>query len=182
MPQFYLQSAPSSTNCAWHLVLCCELDSNVLILNRHMPCECKKGFSGPRCEFEGDAPVECPLPYQNDGQCYFGDSSPSDYDDMMGLTTITKSNSGFHCKCPQGYFGRICELKAEVCGDLEHYCQNSGKCVKKSNDWDCDCAGTVHAGVNCQHVATSFCIDSEQDIFCTNHGKCKESISEGTTT
>ena len=149
-----------------------------------MPCICRSGFSGPRCEFEGKATKECSLPCENDGHCFFGETNETPYDQLDFSTVIKAESSEMHCKCPPGVTGFLCEIKVEVCGAYEHHCENNGVCVKEDQDWVCDCdkaiTDTSYAGAKCENPATSFCLGpgAKPNYFCTNEGKCKGLISK----
>jgi len=152
----------------------------------HLPCICLEGFSGPRCEFKGVDKKVCSLACENNGHCFFGETpetSPYDSFDISSPSLI----SGMHCKCPSGYAGFLCETAIEVCGNFEHHCKNSGKCVIEGNEYTCDCdndsTDTSYAGVNCENPATSFCIGpgASKEFFCTNEGVCVDVVVAGTT-
>jgi len=151
-------------------------------------CECGADHIGPRCEFTVQNLQVCDLQCQNGGTCFFGDGLPSskanNVDDassaMIAQTSPANGNDKMHCKCPDGYFGNLCNVK--VCGDYEHFCLNTGTCLKSNDSYTCKCAGnttdTVFAGANCNYAATTFCEGpgASLDSFCTNQGICKSIV------
>jgi len=160
----------------------------------HLPCNCLRGFSGPRCEFEGvsnqgdtnqgDTKRDCSLKCENGGNCFFGDAPDNSLFDGFDIS----SPSGRHCKCPPGYTGFLCETEIEVCGDSDHHCLNNGKCVQDDIGYKCECgtdsSDMPHAGLSCESPATSYCAGpgASKDFFCTNEGVCKDQVLAGTTT
>jgi len=153
-------------------------------------CECDRDHLGPRCEFTVQNAQVCDLQCQNGGTCFFGDAPSSSKADIIDdtnsvlimQTSPTNGNDEMHCKCPDGYFGKLCDIK--VCGDYEHFCLNTGTCVKSNDSYTCECAGnspdTVYAGASCNYAATTFCEGPGASLhsFCTNQGTCKSIVEE----
>lgn len=103
-------------------------------------CRCRPGRSGPRCESPA-APafslarsvIECSL--ANGGRpC------------LNGGTCISRGSES-RCRCPLGYLGRRCEIRATRCESSP--CQNSGTCLQAANYFRCVCPAT-YAGRVCE--------------------------------
>ena len=157
----------------------------------HLPCQCKDGFTGPKCEIPPDAnkdeEYKCDLECQNGGECFFGQSTVVDEE----LKNLHESGLDFlvddkHCRCSKGYVGLRCEKKYSTCGDNEHFCLNESECVPNSDGFTCECKEaatflTSYAGDYCEHASTEFCSGpgANKESFCTNHGTCLGTIGIG---
>lgn len=105
-------------------------------------------------------------------------------------TLLQTHDSGYHCKCVNGYIGHECEILVRECsGNAGHVCYNGAECAS-SNSCNCDAlnesSGSTDAkytGDMCQHVSTSFCAvtlvgnHAPNHQFCTNHGVCARLVS-----
>ncbi len=160
---------------------------------RHLPCECPEGFSGPRCAFQiGVDKIDynqCGLPCQNGGTCRKGIDQTKEnelmrkfaHEDFSDVLRPSPSLISFeHCVCPTGYFGIYCEYQIEDCGNGEHMCFHGSTCLRNGEEFSCDCLSskTKTAGLFCEHVASSECeqwVDMQNGHrgFCTNGGKCQ---------
>lgn len=148
-------------------------------------CNCRSGFDGHHCEFQGTAP-KCDLDCVNFGLCKIGvknfDSlSPA----LQEYFDLQVEGHDAHCVCPEGFTGLTCETIISKCGDTE--CLNGSKC-KYSLDpngeeqFFCDCGEIpgpqMYAGDSCESVSTSICdapIGYDPN-FCTNGGGCPKNI------
>ena len=171
----------------------CSLSHTIILQtqyqNRHLPCECVDGFTGPKCEIAPDADLKdvCDLDCINGGQCFFGQSPVVDAElqklHSSGLDFLLNNQ---HCRCPEGFIGLKCEMRFEKCGNNEHYCLHGSGCVSDGDQYTCDCrdAATLldsYAGTYCEHAATQFCQGpgANSESFCANHGTCLGDIGVG---
>lgn len=141
------------------------------------PCDCPPGLTGPHCEFEEGIVPQCELDCYNGGRCQVGIKYPDE--------TIFESNRDLqYCICPEGYYGRTCEVEGKQCGAA--HCFNGGSCVKieqkdgtVTDHCDCTDAGddeVSFAGRFCQSPSTVFCSKFEDyngKHFCVNGGQCR---------
>lgn len=153
------------------------------------PCTCNSGYSGPSCQYEDGTVPDCDLGCQNGGVCtfdYSGDEPAYMYWEDGG----SEQHESMTCKCPDGYKGRLCDVKSVPCGDS--WCFHGGTCIEHSVNgkmqYDCDCTTTYtdeasYAGTMCQFAATSYCTKASGgangNLFCTNHGRCNDEPAKG---
>ena len=100
--------------------------------------------------------VNCPLDCKGGGVCSFGNSDFSNLTSQEGHDTMpfldALNENGYHCNCPSGRTGVLCERKYESCNDGEHFCFHGGKCLSGIADsfgniqHYCDCSDAVHEG------------------------------------
>ena len=93
----------------------------------------------------------CPLDCKYNGICTQGDADYSQFDDpnFSSMTTTTTAAAetghpmpflrdanmgGYHCDCPPGRTGLLCDRQYESCGDGQHYCFHGGQCMTGLND------------------------------------------------
>lgn len=56
--------------------------------------------------------------------------------------------NGYSCSCPQGFYGKHCEVSAMLCADEP--CFNGGTCTEKSGGgYSCACP-VGYTGSNCE--------------------------------
>lgn len=141
------------------------------------PCDCPESLTGPHCEFEKGIVPECELDCFNGGTCQIGIKYPDE--------TIFRSNRDLqYCICPEGFYGKRCEVQGKRCG--KSHCLNGGSCVKIEQEngritdhCDCSTAGddtTAFAGRFCQSASTVFCSKfsgHDGKHFCVNGGECR---------
>lgn len=154
---------------------------------RHLPCMCPTGFSGPRCAFQlgvdGLSYRECELDCQNGGTCRKGmnEAFGGDLNHFLSAEEEQRHINYEHCVCPLGFYGMRCEYKATECGSGQHKCFHGSVCVKNDDDkeFGCDCSSTQlkTAGLYCEHVASTDCGEEDSNEygyrgFCTNGGQC----------
>ncbi|KAL3763602.1 hypothetical protein ACHAW5_009603 [Stephanodiscus triporus] len=128
---------------------------------------------------------------KNGSTCTPGIASFGEQHDHLDLQT---HDSGYHCKCENGFIGHECEVLVEECSGNANapMCYNGAKC--KSSGGTCDCKAlnqdsgatdTKFEGNMCQYESTSFCAVSlvgnhaPDYQFCTNHGECVRLVSGG---
>ncbi|CAG0884542.1 unnamed protein product [Cyprideis torosa] len=81
-----------------------------------------------------------------------------------GGTCFNTGQGSYTCKCPPGFSGNNCEIKADFC--VNSPCQNGGTCYESGSDYTCACLrGWI--GIHCEVVATS-CTDRP----CRNGATC----------
>ncbi|XP_071129047.1 uncharacterized protein [Mytilus edulis] len=79
----------------------------------------------------------------------------------------------FFCQCPEGYYGRHCEMEVNHC--LSEPCYNNGTCTSTPTSYTCDCLnGTT--GARCETDDNSECTNST----CINGGVCINKINSFT--
>jgi len=142
------------------------------------PCDCPAGLTGPHCEFEEGIVPTCELDCFNGGRCQAGIKHASE--------TMFQSDLDLqYCICPEGYYGKRCEVEGKQCGVA--HCFNGGSCVQiEQNDGtvtdhcDCSTAGddkTSYAGRYCQSSSSVFCSKfsdtHDGKHFCVNGGECR---------
>jgi hypothetical protein len=141
----------------------------------------------------------CTLECEHDGVCEIGNRDATNLElvldpyfnpnvPLKGSSDETKTQ---YCDCPSEYSGIICEHinKNIDCEDVT--CKHSSTCKSiPNNDYtngasllpvcSCEFNGTHHfAGTDCAHPSTSFCTSSpgmNGFQFCTNNGKCRETL------
>lgn len=127
---------------------------------------------------------------KNGSTCTPGIASFGGKHDELNLLT---HDSGYHCKCQNGYIGHECEILVEECSGNEaspvcyngSKCKGSGKCDCKALNQDSGSTDTKYEGNSCQYESTSFCVVSlvgnhaPDYQFCTNHGECVRLVEEG---
>jgi hypothetical protein len=136
--------------------------------------------------------TSCPqvpsLHCKNGSTCTPGIASFGKQHDSLNLQT---HDSGYHCKCKNGFIGHECEVLVEECSGNSGapMCYNGAKC-KSSGPCDCKALNqntgatdTKFEGDMCQYGSTSFCAASlvgnhaPDYQFCTNHGECVRLVS-----
>lgn len=124
----------------------------------HKGCKCADGYYGPNCESESSQ------------------SSP-----------IYKPTAK-----PVPQWSHLEKLGESACSDGK-VCLNYGTCVLNDNgvSYDCDCDTSrlshsdrivAHAGLYCEHAATSYCeygVLTSKTSFCTNNGECLGQVKSG---
>jgi len=94
------------------------------------------------------------------------------------------------CDCPTRHIGIGCEILKQECDTETNKCPNGKACTKSvgadgtiEHDCDCSLADEVSkfAGIMCRHPYTEYCAnhynpEDEVTSYCTNGGKCKNSI------
>lgn len=126
---------------------------------------------------------------KNGSTCTPGVASFGSQHDHLALQT---HDSGYHCKCSNGYIGHECEILIQECSSTQHVCYNGSECQTNNKSCDCDALNeesestdTKYSGNMCQHVSTSFCAvtlvgnHAPNHQFCTNHGECVRLVSGG---
>jgi len=170
----------------------------------HRGCYCPQGFSGPRCEQEGQVAKPCDLECKNGGTCQHGVKF-HEFGEIMSLNKRQSKLTidGMYCSCPSvGFIGVQCEIPVESCyvdGHKDsHICLHGAKCRKDGKDdqgkpkHTCDCSTTTtvdddgtklpFAGKFCEYRPTDVCLEDGvadfglTDHFCTNDGNCKEIV------
>ena len=87
----------------------------------------------------------CPLDCKYNGICTQGDADFSQFDPATDTSTTTAGQhpmpflrdanmGGYHCDCPPGRTGLLCDRQYESCGDGQHYCFHGGQCMTGLND------------------------------------------------
>lgn len=83
----------------------------------------------------------CPLDCKYNGICTQGDADFDQFDvDSSSSTSMTTAGhampflrdanmGGYHCDCPPGRTGLLCDREYESCGDGKHYCFHGGQCM-----------------------------------------------------
>ncbi|XP_052071119.1 uncharacterized protein LOC127709553 [Mytilus californianus] len=79
-------------------------------------------------------------------------------------------NHDFYCQCPEGYYGRRCEMEVNHC--LSEPCYNNGTCTSTPNNYTCDCLNGTD-GARCETDVNSECTNST----CKNGGVCINKIN-----
>jgi len=146
-------------------------------------CNCRAGFDGYHCEFQGVAP-KCELDCYNNGICKIGITnfdylSPA----LQEYFQLQDEGHDAHCICPTGFTGHRCETRISICGDTE--CLNGSECSRALDPngvetFYCDCKNApgpqMYAGNSCESVSTSYCDPpigfDPVGFFCTNQGTC----------
>ena len=139
------------------------------------PCNCPEGYRGPHCEFVVGQTPACDLKCQNGGTCKLGIKS---YDIAVYAEFWSDNENYMHCECPDGWFGDLCQVEGNACGNA--HCFNGASCVETVDIYNvthhtCDCqtanTNSSFAGQYCQSETTTFCTQSGS-AFCLNGGTC----------
>lgn len=141
---------------------------------------------------ESSADVNCPLDCKANAPCVQGNSDNSEFQNTTNSLPWLEGlhQTGFHCQCPAGRTGILCERQYETCNDsAQHKCFHGGKCLQGMKDvygnvqYYCDCSeaqhnGTRYAGKFCEAEAVVTCGASDDDgeVFCTNGGQCRDNF------
>ncbi|XP_068613126.1 protein eyes shut homolog [Brachionichthys hirsutus] len=136
-------------------------------------CRCPAGFEGSWCEIDTD---ECRSnPCQNQGHCV---DRVNNYSTVYGAIAISLTQQTehcihllindvllrFHCFCPPGYFGTLCDLDVNEC-DVSP-CRHEGICVNTPGGFKCVCRPGF-TGQLCD-VGIDECLSNP----CQNGGRC----------
>lgn len=78
--------------------------------------------------------------------------------------------NGFHCVCPTGFEGSVCERNVDDCRG--NPCLNGARCVDAVNDFRCECRAGFE-GVLCQTD-----VDDCTSSPCMNGGTCHDLVSD----
>lgn len=132
-------------------------------------------------EPEQDTP-SCPLQCENQGVCSVGELN---YDrNPHVLAAFGYQPVEYHCECPAGWAGLLCDKPYISCNDGNHACFHSGECLPSfldesggTDQYYCDCSnavmsGKLYAGKFCQSEAVDVCQSGQDPIYCVN-GACK---------
>ena len=103
----------------------CENEGMCHVAGPDAICECKPGFTGPRCENKNPC---MPNPCINGGTC-------------------ADNGKTFICNCPLGFTGVRCENNVDDCPP--DACENGGTCIDGVNAWSCSCPPGL-AGPHCE--------------------------------
>jgi len=157
-------------------------------------CTCSSSFHGQHCEFPVAIPLpvshrKCDLNCKNNGKCMEGIKTNGILGGMSDISHLLNSTSAMaaaakreYCDCPTGFAGATCEHVVEVCPTGAHVCFHGSKCVKKGEEYQCNCdasqqaTGLSVAGKYCQHKSTTICSATERK-FCVNDGTCNDDNS-----
>lgn len=136
----------------------------------------------------------CPLDCQGEGAfCARGNADFSKYQSTNHSLPFLKdlNQGGYHCDCPIGRTGVLCERTYETCSDGFHFCFHGGRCMTGIKDAHgneqhyCDCGeaehdGQPYAGKYCEAEAVEVCGEAAEygKVFCTNGGTCRDSFLE----
>lgn len=164
----------------------CEHDAKCINTVGSFKCQCKSGFTGPRCESNIN---ECESnPCQNQGTClddrghftcvcmpgFFGRMCQNEIDECLpnpcnngGI--CTDEINKFHCTCPPGFTGPTCDENIDDC--RSNPCKNGGICTDSLNSYTCRCP-TGFSGPNCE-VNIDDCANSP----CKHGGTCVDGIN-----
>lgn len=160
----------------------------------HLPCKCKEGFTGPKCEIQPGAnennEFDCDLDCGIHGVCFYGQSPVIDeeLEALQGNSDLSFLTDNRHCRCDEGYVGIQCELKKKDtrCNDDEHFCIHGHQCLPDADQYTCDCRAAMvllsnHDEGYCETRAAEYCLEPglENPQFCSNHGKCWGVIEAG---
>ncbi|XP_072912312.1 uncharacterized protein dlk2 [Hemitrygon akajei] len=126
----------------------------------HQPwqCICESGWTGRFCD-KDIHPCRHQSPCENAGQCF--DNGEGDY----------------WCTCPEGFYGKNCELQAGPCAKARSPCRNGGTCWDENGfaaTFVCRClAGFV--GPLCE-------IDVDDCLMrpCANGATCQDAVNRFT--
>lgn len=129
------------------------------------------------------AQEDCPLECFNQGVCQVGDLNR----DTAGphvLAAFGIEEVEYHCECPTGWTGALCDRPYISCDGNSHACLNGGACLPsfldeyENEQFYCDCTAAIvngqpFAGKFCQAEAVDVCrLGGEDSIYCVN-GSCK---------
>ncbi|XP_030628483.1 protein jagged-2-like [Chanos chanos] len=148
-------------------------------------CVCNYGWQGPFCDqcltYPGCLHGTCSRPWQctcekNWGGLlcdkdlnYCGTHQPC----VNGGTCLNTEPDEYYCNCPEGYWGKNCEMVRHAC--VSNPCANGGSCHEVSSGFTCQCTAgwegqtcaidTDECVSNpCAHGGT--CIDTENGFDC----------------
>jgi hypothetical protein len=124
---------------------------------------------------------DCPLTCRNEGKCIEGRVGMNGFPFNLGIYEAGPLE--YHCECPVGWTGLVCEKPFTSCNDGNHACLHGGQCRPSFLDKDgneqysCDCENAVfegmrYAGKFCQAQAVEVCQDGPDPVYCVN-GTCK---------
>ena len=143
----------------------------------------------------------CPggLKCHHGGECATGDKDHSlDYSTSTDLPWLEVTNiNGEHCiNCHEGYGGVDCSRMYQICNPDDPdapTCFNGSECYKMGisvetgkYEYMCDCTAAgldddgvlKYAGKYCQHISEQKCGSGNDEMFCTNGGKCTSAVDE----
>jgi len=116
---------------------------------------------------------------------------------LQSSITSDVDGSKYFCECPTGFIGHDCSVEVKECAshreDLVHSCYFGSECIEADNEFGlldkfCDCSraykedGTFVAGLMCQYISSTICIDDDEDVtsttdaYCTNGGTCRRIV------
>ncbi|KAM9812844.1 delta-like protein C isoform 2-T2 [Syngnathus typhle] len=161
----------SGNNCEIKNDLCesapCRNGGSCKNLSDGFLCVCPRGFSGPDCG-TGGVLTCADEPCFNRGVCEAATSGGGG----------GGGGGSYTCRCPPGYAGSNCEMKANRCSS--NPCANGGECVDSGSDQAdaaaCRCRPGF-AGPRCQTN-----VDDCASNPCRNAGTCADGVADFTCT
>ncbi|XP_069744040.1 protein delta homolog 2 isoform X2 [Narcine bancroftii] len=146
----------------WEGELCeqCVRSPGCMHGNCHQPwqCICESGWTGRFCD-KDIHPCIHQAPCKNDGQCF------------------NDGEGDYWCTCPEGFYGKNCELQAGPCAKARSPCRNGGTCWDENGfaaTFVCRClAGFV--GPQCE-------TDVDDCLMrpCANGATCQDAVNRFT--